>query len=263
MTSEHANVRNWPTIPYKPDSPRHSANKVLEVPRKLLENSKYGRTDRERGKDSTVLQNLYRNAVKTEQQPIFIGFEYESLAGNRFYLSPSHLGTKDREKMTPDNSNSARYMLSRDIPLYVEMSLEERKRAGSGGVIGGDFESNTGYPWWVCQLKRIIVVTPPEHIKFYSWPKIVFECLPSAFVEGYGSRMKGMRRMGFLFSTAQPISLPPSSVCVIKLPWVYSVPKQYLKHKGWEGMSSTPLIMQSASKPFQTYLLKGSPMFPA
>jgi len=161
---------------------------------------------------------------------IWLGLEFEALDGTRFFASPRDLC------LEPD-VDLLSVLLSHDIPLF----LPSPRPTQSEDEVGVRSKS-------LAQLQRIVVMTPPGPSVFALNP-----CMTIATKEEPFMKVE--------FSLETPVVLPPSSLSILRLPFVYGVPSE------WKQGAETeeewyPLIQSSVDHPYNAVVQKRSIVFP-
>lgn len=153
-------------------------------------------------------------AAGAEQHMLLLGFEYESVAGQRLLLTPallaaalqSSLDTVSVRQHAPaaeaagpgpqtaaaaaaaaavPPTGAAAFLLQRDLPLWLQLPSEQlaqlagKRRGVAAGASGGD------RPAWV-QLRRLLVSTPDVAIQLEALPELVVE-VPADMLAPAGS----------------------------------------------------------------------------
>ena len=167
-------------------------------PRRQPEQQRSGRQQQQAAAGAAAL------AAGTEQHVLLLGFEYESVAGQRLLLTPallavavqSSLDTVSVRQHAPaaaaaagpgqqtaaaaaaaanvPPTSAAAFLLQHDLPLWLQLPGEQLaqlagKRRGGVGAAGG-----SDRPTWL-QLRRLLVSTPDVAIQLEAAPELLIE----------------------------------------------------------------------------------------
>ncbi|GMH33758.1 hypothetical protein BSKO_01592 [Bryopsis sp. KO-2023] len=200
-------------------------------------------------------------SVEENPHKLYVGLEYESLEGHRFFATGRQVSKGSHA------GSGGTSLLGHDVPLFLELSNTAKKGRSSddGGLCR---------PGLLCQLQRIFVATPPLPLLFALKPRIKFKCsleALSGMPPKKSSTSNPPKTNSFEFCMGSEVVLPPDSLCVVKLPFVYGVPGKWFGIDGAESRLDctsdavenwVPVIQTNESQPFDAQVVGGSLLYP-